>query len=543
MNRVRVLVLLALVAVFGFAVALTLIDGRKGYMPLDHSIVWSGAWRIYCGQVPYRDFTTPNGLVSMYVQVPFFAVFGTTWFAYVLHAALANGVFALLAYSLLRRFALARPFALVYAAASAVVFYPPMGVPYMEQESFLFLLVSIAAAAWATAAEPGSRRATWLWIAASLALSIAALSKQTPTVYGVPVVLAILAFGIRAPRRKAWVAFASTGLAVAAAVGLYGWLAGVDWSLVWDYAYRLPRAEGQLKLRYVGSVAKVFRRVNATVFGANSFGLMTGYATPALVLVALCGAWLARGRRATWLRAAAMFALAAGVVWTCLLFTVFAGNQWQNGVPFVFVGLGLVHAGFGAVGVDGGTWAKKLASTVGLAAIMVTARDAWIFEQRVNRTRVVDDLVFSEDVAAGARPLLPPELSFLEWSLPASFPIEPGDFADLVRFLRDSPGGFMMLGDLGIVHALAGKEALEPCVWIHPGLTMPWPDDPAFEAFDARWAAPFEDGRARWLVLQGEETYTRRRLEHFPSLAELAATRGRLAQTFGPFRVLDLGSP
>ncbi|MCE9595452.1 MAG: hypothetical protein K8S98_14790 [Planctomycetes bacterium] len=543
MNRVRVLVLLGLVALFAFAVALTLSDGRKGYMPLDHSIVWSGAWRIYCGQVPYRDFTTPNGLLAMYVQAPFFAVFGPTWFAYVLHAALANGVFALLAYSLLRRFALARPFAFVYAAASAIVFYPPIGVPYMEQEGFLCLLASITAAAWASEAQPGSRRATLLWCAASFALALGGIAKQTPAVYAVPVVLAMLLCAARAPRKKAWVAFASTGLAVVLAVWLVGSLAGVDWKMAWDYAWRLPRAEGQLKLRYIGTAAKFAKRVNSTVFGANLLALIAGYATPVLALVALAGASFGRGRREKWMRAAGTWALAAGVVWICLLFTVFAGNQWQNGVPFVFVGLGLLHAGFGALVVDGGTWARKFVSTIGLAAILITVRDAWIFEQHVNRTRVVNDIVFSEDVAEGAEPLLPPELAFLAWNLPASFPIAPGDFADLVRFLRDSPGGFMLVGDLGILPALAGKEALEPCVWIHPGLTMPWPDDPAFAAFDARWAAPFEDGRARWLVLQGEATYTRRRLEDFPALAKLAAERGRLARTFGPFRVLDLGSP
>ncbi|MCC6405719.1 MAG: hypothetical protein IT453_01040 [Planctomycetes bacterium] len=541
MNRVRALVLGSLAALFVLAVALACVDGRKGYMPLDHSIVFDGAWRVLCGQVPYRDFTTPNGLAPIYLQAPFFALLGPTWFAYVLHAALANGAFALLVYALLRRFALERPFAWLYAAASAVVFYPPIGVPYMEQESFLFSLAALVAAVWATSAEPATRRANVLWAATVLALAAAALSKQIPAVFALPVVLSIFACGARAPRRSAVVTLVATAFAVVGGLALVAWLAGVDGGLAYDYAWRLPRAEGAFKLRFVDSAAKFFGRVQSTVGEAGLLSLYTHVAAPVLALVALVAAACSRERRAAWLGAAAAWSLAAAAIWTCVGFVAFAGNQWQNGVPFVFLALGLVHAGLRGLGERSSRGVAWVAGTVGgFALALLAVRDAWTFERDVNRTRLVNDLVFSPELAERAAPHLPSELAFLAWNLPPSFPIEARDFSELAAFLRAEPDGFVLLGDFTILHALARKSPLEPCLWLHPGLTMPWPDDPAFAAFDARWAAPFRDGRARWLVLQGEETFTKRRLEQFPALAELVGSRARPTRTFGAFRVLDL---
>src|SRR6185436_9354625 len=117
------------VALAGVAVALHY--GRIGFMPLDQSIVFDGGWRVLNGQIPIRDFATPTGLVPIVVQAAFFRLMGATWFAYCLHAALANGLFAVLARVLLRRAGASPWLASLYALLSAVVFYPPFGVPYM----------------------------------------------------------------------------------------------------------------------------------------------------------------------------------------------------------------------------------------------------------------------------------------------------------------------------------------------------------------------------------------------------------------------------
>lgn len=540
MNRARLVVFVALVCAFGFAVALGLDAGRKGYMPLDHGIVFDGAWRVLQGQVPFRDFTTPNGLAPIYLQAPFFALFGPTWFAYVLHAALANGAFVLLVYALLRRFALARPWALVYALASAVTFAPPIGVPYMEQASFLFALAAIVAAAWARGESERPRRATLLWCASSVALAAAFASKQIPAGFALPIVLAIAACEARGRRVQAFGWLVASGAAVVVLAVLVAAAAGVDWGLAYDFGWRLPQSEGVFKLRFVNTPAKFANRVTTILGDTGLVATSVGALAPLIALAALVKSVVGRAVDRVGLGA---FALAAALAWTCYVFVAFAGNQWQNGVPLVFASAGLVHAGLARLAVGGDTPGALRTSTrlLGAALAVCVARDAWTFQRDVVDTRIVNDLVYSREAADAARPYLPDELAYLDWCLPSAAPIDARDFGELVRFLRESSDGFVFFGDATLVAALARKPSLAPCLWLHPGLTMPWPDDPAFPAFDARWAAPFRDGRARWLVVQGEESFTKRKWTDLPSLVALAAGATRPERRFGAFRVLDLG--
>ncbi len=82
--------LLLLVSVLGFALCWQI--GRIGYLPLDQSIVFDGAWRVVSGQVPWRDFITPNGLSPILMQALVFQLFGVSWATYVGHAAALNAV-------------------------------------------------------------------------------------------------------------------------------------------------------------------------------------------------------------------------------------------------------------------------------------------------------------------------------------------------------------------------------------------------------------------------------------------------------------------
>ena len=89
--------------IFALGAANCLYLGRLGFMPLDQSIVFDAGWRILNGQVPYRDFVTPTAVVPGGTQALFFAAFGVNWSAYVLHAALLNGAFAVLVLLILWR--------------------------------------------------------------------------------------------------------------------------------------------------------------------------------------------------------------------------------------------------------------------------------------------------------------------------------------------------------------------------------------------------------------------------------------------------------
>ncbi|MEX2660616.1 MAG: hypothetical protein WD227_01755, partial [Vicinamibacterales bacterium] len=93
---------LSLVACALLAYGLNAYVGRIGYMALDQSIVFDGGWRLLNGQVPWRDFMTPNGLAPMALQAVVFAVGGVSWSAYVAHAGLVNAAGAVVVLLFLR---------------------------------------------------------------------------------------------------------------------------------------------------------------------------------------------------------------------------------------------------------------------------------------------------------------------------------------------------------------------------------------------------------------------------------------------------------
>ena len=182
----------ALVGLGVFAVAIELHYGRRGFMPIDQSVVFDGGWRTLSGQIPFRDYTTPNAIVPSLIQGLFFWAFGVSWTVYLVHAAVFNALFAGLVYVLLRLCGGDRLTAALYGGLSAVVFYPPVGAPFHDQHAFFFALLAIVLA---VAGRNRAGRGRWgpraLWFAVPFALVASALSKQTPAVLAAPIVLAL----------------------------------------------------------------------------------------------------------------------------------------------------------------------------------------------------------------------------------------------------------------------------------------------------------------------------------------------------------------
>jgi hypothetical protein len=246
-NRIRLHSLLSISALFCWGCALCLATGRLGFMPLDQSIVFDGAWRLLSGQVPFRDFTTPDGLTPIVLQALFFRALDVTWFAYCLHAAVFNGLFCCMAYGLLRGIGAPRTAALLYGALSGVVFYPPFGTPFRDQHAFFFSLLVILMSVAATN-RPRSSEATLLWILLPFALAMGYLSKQIPTVFVVPVVVAYLVLADRNHVAEAmkWIGVGT--VLVLVALFLWAWTAGVNGELVRVYFFDLPAATGSERL-------------------------------------------------------------------------------------------------------------------------------------------------------------------------------------------------------------------------------------------------------------------------------------------------------
>jgi hypothetical protein len=162
-----------------FAIAICLHYGRLGILPLDNAIVFDGGWRL-SGQRPFVDFTTPVAITPIVMQAALFRVLGVSWFTYRLHAALLNALFALLALAVMRAVGAGFFSAWVIGVGSTVAFYPPVGVPYMDQHSFFFSLCCVLTAVLVATGSRFAGVATfWTPTLAALAL----FSKQIPALF------------------------------------------------------------------------------------------------------------------------------------------------------------------------------------------------------------------------------------------------------------------------------------------------------------------------------------------------------------------------
>ncbi len=495
---------LAVLAAWGFA--LSLVHGCDGFLPLDQSIVFDGGWRVLGGQVPYRDFTLPCGVVPIVMQAALFRLCGVSWRVYAAHAALLDGLFAAASYVLVRLCGGGRVVAFLAGALGAIVLYPPFGAPFPDQHAFFFAFLAIVAAVGA------SRRAAWA-LAVPPLLAFAYLSKQVPTVFVVP--LAVL---LVARPRLLLVRFVASATLTTVVLLLAALVLGVDAALVRDYAFTLPGGEGRARLLEIwtgeGPLTAVLRVLQGWILWS-----------PALV-AALAIGQLVRdtGRRRA--------GIALGLLGTCLAFSALTQNEEANGIPWIFAAAALVAV----------TLLEDAGRPARLALAMLAActlRDAFVFERTVNVPRLVHGL---QEMPADPAAVLPAPLRGLRWRLSPLSHWEARDLVAVTAYLRSRPGAFLLVGDTSLLYALAGKPSVLPALWYHRHLTIPGRRSPLFPAFDARLAASLRAHDVRTLVLEGEQTFDGTRARDFPAVAALLAREERRV-AFGGFTAIEVAQP
>ena len=565
-----------------FGVAVVLFYGRRGYQPLDQSIVFDGGWRILEGQIPWVDFQTPNAVTPSIMQAGFFWVLGTTWFAYCLHAAIISGFACVVTTLILQKVGLSRNLSLLYGALTAFIFYAPMGTPYMEQHAFFFLLL----ATWATVcAVQGSGRARIACYAVVPPLVVLALfSKQLPTVLWPPVAVVYVLVADRQWRSALTTLVVSAVGTLVVTVGLLLAL-GIDLGDVVYYVVELPRnitkARGTLD-----SVVPVprWRMLTPSLALGAAAGILLSAGLPALgkdrparpipggpwaglgvlavavvgflglgavagvdevdiwaitmlgaVAVAAAVVWMlnhSRPRPLDRLRVAQVL-LAVGLLLVCAVFTSATGNQFENGIPFAFLALGMVQP------VLSGTLRYvpylKVVTGVAIAAVVI---DSAIFAIGPDRTRKVADMEYDPPTSA-EEAALPDDLSWMQWDVPGFIEIEPGDLRDAAAYLEQQDGDFLLFGTASVLYALADQPSTSPSLWYHPNLTFP-----LAPAKQAKWARPMlrkiDNGTIRRVVLEPEPLYGGARLRQIPELERRIEELDCGRRQFGAFEVVEL---
>lgn len=515
-------------ALFTFGLLVNLHYGRLGFMPLDQGIVFDGAWRMMQGQVPYRDFTAPNALVPSLLQVPYFTVFGVTWFAFVLHASVVNGLFCVATYVLLRVAASSRIEAAAFGALTAFFFYPPNGTPFMDQHAFFFTAMAFGAA-YVGGTTTDQRRASLCWAVLPGLLALGYLSKQIPTAFGA---LAIAGFLAVHPRRAGrWLRDIGFGCAVLLAVGTALWLTlGFSLGDAWQSLVSMPLDIADERTSSDSRIAPIRLVVGTTA-------RLPAWAALWSVYIAVAGvAALALNRAGGEHRLARLWLLAS-ILFTTGAFNAYTLNQLENGYSLVMLAAGIACAALRQTVESVARDRPRFSLAASLVMIALATRDTMVFAREIDATRVVLDNRFDRAVADEAEKHLPAALQFMGWS---DFKINAEEFGRLFRFLATTPHNFVLISDLTPLYGLTQKPSTNPALWLHPGLTIPRAGTPAFKQFEDRLISRIRDHDVRYVVIDEPHTGRYVRLADFPQLVTLIEAAGCAEHQFGAARVVEL---
>ena len=86
-----------------FSFSINFYYSKLGVFPIDTFLHYDSAYRILENEIPFRDYWIVSGLVVDVIQSIFFKLFGTNWFAYILHSSIFNCLVALFTYFFFNR--------------------------------------------------------------------------------------------------------------------------------------------------------------------------------------------------------------------------------------------------------------------------------------------------------------------------------------------------------------------------------------------------------------------------------------------------------
>jgi hypothetical protein len=436
----------------------------------------------------------------------------------------------MLAYVMLRACDASRFEAGTFAALSAFFFYPPNGTPFMDQHAFFFTAAALFAVYQGSVADTPQRARAW-WIALPWLVALGFLSKQIPTAFAALAIVGWIA--INPKRAREWIAPIAIGVLTVAIAIAAVWLI-TDFSLrdAWTSLVVMPldiaaeRTPGESPTAPLRIVLGTTRRLAAWSHLWAMYVVVAG-------LVALVVS-----RRAATHRLETLWLLASMVI-TTGAFSAYTLNQLENGYCLLMLATGMAVVSLRRLTVSVVSPARTRAAAVSISALLsvIALRDTVVFARGIDATRAVLDTTFDPAVAERARPYLLPALRFMAWT---DVRCNAEEFSRLVVYLTNSPHNFVLLSDFNVLYALTGKPSVSPALWLHPGLTIPYPRTPGSPAFEERLLARMRAMDARYVLIEEPATGRYLTLTDFPQLAALVESKGCGEQRFGSVRVVEL---
>lgn len=537
------------VVVFAISFLICYQHGFELMHPLDQSIVFDGAWRLYGGQWFFDDFRTPVGFVPIVFQFGFFSAFGVNWWSYCLHAALLNGLFAVAVFRLLRLFGGGNGLSALMGLLSAVTFYAPMATPYPDQHALLFMMLAVVVAARAFFAT--GRTAKWLWMLVPVTITCGLLSKQMPAALIIPTIFVLFLLSIlRSNQRKSNLLGAGIGTLLALGLVLLLFRPSVILSEAFSQTwFQLPAQLGAERISennlqgfgwWRGFYLRPFQILSKQNTTLSVIQLLPIVFIPILLSVRK----FREKMGGEWSYHVAILSVILGLHLSSSFFADVTSNQRENGIPFIPVCIGLVLVWLSREDVKGFFLQQIPRSELILKAVtafvlLVICWDVYQFDQRVNQTRLVLESEFIKD-GSTVEMVGGSGLEGMHFAA-AYYPKEMRPDS-LILFLKEQPGEFFLFGDMSLLYGLTGRRSVSPVLWFHEGLTLPKRDSPEFGAFSKELTEAVIGSRPRYVIFDGTGrlTYTHLPWEAFPELnAWLQSNTLSTRKMFG-FEVCEL---
>ena len=546
--------------VFLAGAAYCLYYGRIGYMPLDQSIVFDGAWRILSGQIPFRDFTAPNAFTPILIQAGFFKLFAVNWFVFCLHAALFNGLFCVLVFFLLRRFGGGLFLSFFYAILSAVVFYPPFGVPFQDQHAFFFTFLFIFLCCYGiTATNLFTKQVMFFFI--PIVFTVAFFSKQIPTAFGAILVFVILVVFERKNLFALFRALCAGSLAALLLLLIAYFTLGLDFEQFKLFYFKLPAQTGDDRI--IKSLSNLPHLLNYMWSHGHKKIYFPFIIVTAVFITTIISFFRNRKNASISFRHRIMenfflLVLAESLFAVSIAFFLLTNNQIENGAAYMFVAFGFCHLFLEKirgkhVGSAHETRTKRPAVLFHIGIVLLYCSGVFCavnFDRQVNATRIVQDMKRDDEAPVMEYKEVPSSLSFLHWDVGPYYKGTPKDFTDVINFFQSNEGNFFLIGDSSILYGITKRPSVNPVLWFHPGLTMPSDKSPLFASYQGRLIDNLNKFKVRYILLEAvtggsghEATWFKINLAYFPKLERLVKKRGTEKAHFGIFKIIELKQP
>ena len=450
-----------------------------------------------------------------------------------------------------------------YALLSGIVFYTPFGIPVQDQHAyfFTFLLIFLACLS-SRVAKPLLKQL--IFFSLPFVTIIAFLSKQIPTIFGVVLAGSIL---LVTERRNLFMLIRSIMVGALAVsillLALYNTF-GIDFELLKVYFYHLPAETGSARITRV--ISSNFLRT--IIYMNHHWRLFFPFALVSMVflgvLLFVCMRFTFARTRPYWKELSKrmennLFPLfiAQFLLVICFLFVILTNNQRENGVPLIFISLGLTQIFVTAIlnqdQYDNATLSffrqRLVPCLMSFVLVGSSLWCAWNFDRQVNATRMVHDFIYQRNDNQNPKQEMHETLSFLIWGVPKKYSGTREDFLKITDYFQRNTGNFYLLGDSSILYALTGRPSVNPVLWFHPGQTLPHKGSTFFPSFEGRLMEALRKYHVRYIVLEETRvaphisTWSGVNLEYFPALNELVQKKGCERKRFGPFTIIELMMP